>query len=243
MLRNARLIFSVLSLPWLAAAVEPLTNNDLIKLSRAGVSQETILRALKAMPHQFDTSPQSLEALRDEGISSDVLFYMTHGFDVQKTGRATAAIPIAEAAGKTLRFSAWIKTQNVYHGYAGIWCRVKDAAGRFIAGEEIQTRMTASQLAQRATGTTDWKNYTFKLRVPAAAQEITFGVGMNGIGKAWFDSLTMEIDGKPYGNHLDLGFEAPAATGFRYSGIGYTLGIDKTVAHSGRQSLQISLVD
>jgi erythromycin esterase-like protein len=101
-----------------------------------------------------------------------------------------------------------------------------------------------------AKGTTSWAPYTISLDVPADARAIKFGVLHTGKGTAWFDSLAIEIDGVPYSDPsaFDFDFESPGLRGFeaggetasgkRFSTAGYSITIDKSVAHTGAQSLR-----
>src|SRR5262245_56609988 len=43
------------------------------------------------------------------------------------SGVVSGTFPVASAAGKTVRFSGWIKTRGVGTGYAGLWWRVDGA--------------------------------------------------------------------------------------------------------------------
>src|SRR5579863_2692101 len=102
-----------------------------------------------------------------------------------------------------------------------------------------------------AKGTTSWTPYTISLDVPSDARKIAFGVLHPGNGTAWFDSLAIEVGGAPYSDpsSFDFDFESPALRGFEVGGqsasgrsfstTGYSITIDKSVAHTGTQSLRI----
>ena len=97
--------------------------------------------------------------------------------------------PAAEAAGRHIRLSGWIRTEAVDTAGrgtgAGLWWRVD--------GEENQTLGIANSPA--ATGTTPWTSFSLDLDVAAGAQAIYFGTFLEGSGTAWFDGLSVEIDG------------------------------------------------
>jgi hypothetical protein len=115
-------------------------------------------------------------------------------------GIATASIPISVAAGKKLRFSGYIKTEGITSGWAGLWWRVDGKSGTLVL-DNMKDR--------GATGTTDWKRYEIDLPVASYATQVLFGVLNSGNGEAWFDGLTIELDGKPYQTDaVDLGFES-----------------------------------
>jgi erythromycin esterase-like protein len=149
-------------------------------------------------------------------------------------GVANATFPIKEAAGKRAHYSGYIKTEGITRGYAGLWWRVDGASG-MLAFDNMQDR--------GVTGTTDWKRYDIELPVAADAKNISFGAILTGDGSAWFDGLTVELDGKPYVDTgaIDLDFEAGGA-GFYTGGNGYQVQPDNEVFHSGKQSLRMKYV-
>ena len=88
--------------------------------------------------------------------------------------------------GKRVQFSAWIKTVDIAES-ANLWLRVDGPAGRPIRFDNIQSR------APR--GTTDWKQFSAVLDVPAEATNIAMGFFVKGTGKAWFnDPQFTEVD-------------------------------------------------
>ena len=181
-------------------------------------------------------------------------------FQLGGFGVATGRFPVSDAAGKTVRFSAWIKTENVQNGYAGLWWRVDgpgqgnnrpqlafdNSRSRFIEGKPDSGNNTI----RGATGTTQWTHYEFELPVGKTASNINFSVLFSGTGTAWVDSMKVELDGQPYNaQNFDFDFESPSAKGF-YTGCGgtvncgYKVSIDDTVSYDGHQSLKMqSLTD
>ncbi len=95
--------------------------------------------------------------------------------------------PVRDAAGHHVRFSGWIRTQDVSE-YAGLWWRA-DAEGVMCAFDNMEK--------QKVAGTRGWQRYALDLDVPAKADHIVFGALMSGTGAAWFDLLAVEIGGKP----------------------------------------------
>ncbi len=110
----------------------------------------------------------------------------------QRLARATPGTSRPEdAAGKTVRFSANIKTEDVT-GYAGLWWRAdgkKDGVMRALAFRNLR---------DAPKGTTGWKRYELEIAVPTETSNNKFGVQLIGGGTAWFDGLAVEVDGKPY---------------------------------------------
>lgn len=143
---------------------------------------------------------------------------------------ATASFPVEVAAGKRIRYSGYIKTQGITRKWAGLWWRVDGKSG-VLAFDNMQDR--------GATGTTDWKRYEIDMQVPKDATNINFGVLDSGDGSAWFDELSVTVDGEPYREKtsFDLDFESSSPVGFFTGGASYQIKVDKRFAHSGSQSL------
>jgi hypothetical protein len=244
---------------------KPLTNADVVEMWRVGVPESTIILAIQKTPVKFDVSAEGILALHAAGITEPVLNQMLRAATPQKQsgpsfGVVTGTFPVKDASGKTVHFSAWIKTENVRNGYAGLWWRV-DGPGEgtnrpVLAFDNSQARIIDGTpddnngTVRGATGTTPWTLYEFELPVGKTASNINFGVVFTGAGTAWVDAMKVELDGEPYTNpQFDFDFESPkAAKGF-YTGCGgkagctdYKVGIDDTVSYYGHQSLKMQYV-
>lgn len=150
-------------------------------------------------------------------------------------GVATGTFPVAAAAGKRSRYSGYIKTAGITRGYAGLWWRV-DGEGGVLAFDNMSNR--------GVTGTTDWTRFEIELPVAANARNINFGALHMGNGSAWFDGLTVELDGVPYTDQsvLDLDLESTPPRGFSLGGTGYIVQPDRAQARSGAQSVRMTYV-
>jgi erythromycin esterase-like protein len=148
-------------------------------------------------------------------------------------GVATSTFPVGLAAGKRVRYSGWIRTTGLTRGYAGLWWRVDGESG-VLAFDNMSNR--------GVTGTSEWARYQIDLPVASNARNILFGALHTGDGSAWFDGLTIEVDGVPYTNPalFDLDFESSPPRGFFLGGAGYELQPDRQVARSGSQSLRMT---
>jgi erythromycin esterase-like protein len=150
-------------------------------------------------------------------------------------GVATTTLPVKFAAGKRIYLSGYIKTEGVKSGYAGLWCRVDGVSG-ILALDIMQ--------GHGVIGTTEWKRYTIELPVAANAKNINFGTILTGDGTAWFDKLSVELDGEPYLDQtvFDLDFEYSSPKGFYTHGEGYIVELDSQVFHTGKKSLRMKRV-
>jgi hypothetical protein len=154
-------------------------------------------------------------------------------------GVGVATFPVEAAAGKHVTFSGYIRTEVISRGWAGLWWRVDSELGsRPLAFDNMEDR--------GPRGTTAWARYEIQLDAPANAKNINFGVLHAGDGTAWFDDLSIELDGVPYSDskRFDLGFESesPPPRGFYTGGNGYKLELDKEIFHGGEQSLRSKFV-
>lgn len=151
----------------------------------------------------------------------------------QEFGLATGSFPVETARGKSIRYSGWIKTEEI-EGFAGLWWRADGPDQKILAFDNMQ--------AKQINGTRDWQQYSIEIKVPAETVNINFGVLMPGKGKAWFDGLEITLDGQKFEqpDTFDLDFESAQIKGlfvppFRT----YSTELDGTIAKVGKQSLRM----
>ena len=138
----------------------------------------------------------------------------------------TFKIPAKSLAGRRIRYAGWIRTANVKDGEAHLWFRADT-----VKNEPAAYRNLGSG---RVTGTNDWKQYSVELLVPADVVDVFFGATATGSGKAWFDDLSLEVDGERY-PVADRDFEGVAQPGdFVRDGE-----LDASVFHGGKQSVRL----
>ncbi len=144
-------------------------------------------------------------------------------------GVSTGSFPVELARGKRVRFRGWIKTEGLSEGWAGLWWR-NDREGGAPGGFD--------NMADRGPrGTQDWTEVALELEVPEDVVNINFGCIMPGSGKAWFDSLTIELDGAPFADEsFDFEFENGVG-GLSAFAPGYRIHADEAVARGGARSL------
>src|SRR3974390_2517932 len=69
----------------------PITNADVISMTKSGLGEQTIVLAIQQGPTAFDTSPQALIELKKAGVTDGVLNLMLSGSNSPSI--ATATIP------------------------------------------------------------------------------------------------------------------------------------------------------
>ena len=102
-------------------------------------------------------------------------------------GTITQVLPGAPLAGKTVRLSAWIRTQDVPPGRrtgAGLVLMALRGSS-FLAHEFMQKR--------RAQGTTDWTRYSIELALPPGTNRLEAGATLEGGGTMWVDDFELEV--------------------------------------------------
>jgi len=88
--------------------------------------------------------------------------------------------------GKRMRFSGFVKTQNV-EGWCGLWMRIDNALGTTLKLDNMQSRAI--------TGTTEWNHYFCVLDIPENGAIINLGILLYGKGQVWFDNADFqEVD-------------------------------------------------
>jgi len=99
-------------------------------------------------------------------------------------GSVAQIITGRELSGKTVRFSAWLKTRGADANGATLFVIAtlggNIMAHNFMAGAEVK-------------GTRDWARHSVTLAVPAQADQLRVGATLEGKGTVWFDDAELEV--------------------------------------------------
>lgn len=90
---------------------------------------------------------------------------------------------------KRVRFSAYMKTEDVNGNGAVLWMRVDGNNGTPLAFDNM------SEPDRSVHGTNDWRIYDIVLDIPANASEIVLGALLSGRGQMWVDDATFDVVG------------------------------------------------
>ncbi len=145
-----------------------------------------------------DSRFSGARSLRSERLTAGATALAPNAFGV-----ASIALPGGALAGKTVKLRGFIRSQEISRGYAGLWLRVDGPANR--------TLFLDNMSARGVSGTTGWTPYEITVRVDSAAVGVMFGVLHPGDGTAWFDALSIDVDGKPFVNEVSSARQASAA--------------------------------
>jgi hypothetical protein len=103
-------------------------------------------------------------------------------------GTISQVLPGAPFAGKTVRLTGWIRTEDV------------PASGRLTGGALVLMALRGSSFVahehmrhSRARGTSDWTKYSIVLKVPPTANRLELGATLEGPGTIWVDDFELEI--------------------------------------------------
>lgn len=103
-------------------------------------------------------------------------------------GTLYQVVPAAPLRGKTVRFSAWLRTRdakgNAFGTGAGL--KLHTMRGGYTV-DHAQMRTDA------VGGTSDWARYELHLRVGSTADQIELGVTLFGPGAVWIDDAALDV--------------------------------------------------
>lgn len=120
------------------AAQQPLNNDAVIKLAKAGLGDDTIVATINASPGAYDTSTDALVALKTAGVSDKVISAMV----VKSAGGSTApAAPAAAPAASAL--PPGIDEIGVYYkDKTGAWTSLMPEVVNFKTGGFLKSMAT-----------------------------------------------------------------------------------------------------
>jgi hypothetical protein len=103
---------------------------------------------------------------------------------VEPYGSVAQIVAGRELSGKTVRFSAWLKTRGADDRGATLFIIAMRggyiAAYNFMAGAAVK-------------GTRDWARHTLTLAIPAQAEQVQVGATLEGEGTVWIDDARLEV--------------------------------------------------
>lgn len=91
-------------------------------------------------------------------------------------------VPAAPFRGRGLVLEAWVRADGVKE-WTGLWLRVDSAERKPLRFENMAQRPIR--------GTSDWREASLRLEVPAEAESIAFGLVLNGSGRALIDAVRL----------------------------------------------------
>ena len=139
-------------------------------------------------------------SLRSERTDTAIAPFLVRGRP-HPAAEVVQTLSPGQARGRGLRVTAWIRTERVAHGQAGLRVRV-------LAGERQRFLFELRQQAPR--GTTPWARYAVDVPVDSDAAGIADELAHEGSGTAWFDQVAVTAIDAPPPVRLDPVFVPPA---------------------------------
>lgn len=99
-------------------------------------------------------------------------------------GGMMQSIAATDYAGKRVRYSAWVKSEDANDDGAHLWFRVDGASGAQLGFDNMATRPIK--------GTTDWQEVSVVLDVPAESRGLAYGMFVSGNGAMWASGARFE---------------------------------------------------
>ncbi len=98
-------------------------------------------------------------------------------------GMVHQSLPAAGLTGRTVEFSAWLRTDHVEGDGAALVMRTlaNGAVDRVVF------------MAPAVTGSRDWKRYTIRLEMPRVASVVEVGAMLQGAGTLWVDDAALVV--------------------------------------------------
>ena len=91
-------------------------------------------------------------------------------------------------AGKRVRLSGWLKSEEANEGGGHLWLRIDgQERGQMLGFDNMQNRAVK--------GTTDWQEASVVLDVPQGASALAYGFFVSGGGKLWVNGQRIEVVG------------------------------------------------
>jgi hypothetical protein len=119
-------------------------------------------------------------------------------------GGMMQSIAAADYAGKRVRYSAWVKSEDANDDGAHLWFRVDGASGAQLGFDNMAARPIK--------GTTDWQEVSVVLDVPPESRGLAYGMFVSGNGAMWVSGARFEEVGSDVPSTNMLGQRPPAPT-------------------------------
>ena len=146
--------------------------------------------------------------------------------DPKGPGQILAAVPIDAYRGKRIRFSGYLKCNDIK--VAGMMSLLIYRAGNDLYAHD---EMDGHEL----TGTHDWQRFDIVSDVPADAVGIYVRTMLHGAGTIWSDRYEVAVVGKEVPTHDDHGWRSSGT-----SPANYTTSLDEAERPSGRATIRLS---
>jgi hypothetical protein len=139
-----------------------LTNDAILKMTRAGLGEEIVISTIRAQPGTYTTAPDDLIALKTAGVSDKVIAAM-----IEKAAAAPAA-PKPVVAADPAAEPAPVNEVGVYFKKGGAWADLPPEVINFKTGGVLKTIGTVGILKGDVNGHVNGERSRTELKTPVA---------------------------------------------------------------------------
>ena len=156
-MRKYLLAVLFLSLGSLLAAQQTLNNDGVVKMIKAGLSDDVVAAAVSSSPGTFDTSTEALVALKSAGVSDKVVAAIV----------SKGAAPAAPAAASGSSLPRGIDEVGVYYkDKSGNWVALMPEVVNFKTGGALKKFATNGIIKNDVNGHIEGKNAKTQVTLP-----------------------------------------------------------------------------
>lgn len=175
--------FAIAAFVWVGASTQTLAATD-IKLVNPGFEEPAVgARAPGWSPSQHYGPERDFEWLVDATVASEgKASYRIRRLSPQVFGLINQAVAVSAFAGKTLEFSAMLRTDEV--GPQG-WLLVVNIESRNAILEQVRSAP--------AIGKHDFQRHSVRFKLPVDAFELKLGAMLLDAGIGWVDEVKLRV--------------------------------------------------
>ncbi len=101
----------------------PLTNDDVVKMFGAGLTESTIVQVIQKVPANFDTSPDALIKLKEQGVTAKIIEAMVASRMPNSSPNSSSNTSNSSTPTETVVNSRGVFAQN-----GGAWKRIEEVS-------------------------------------------------------------------------------------------------------------------
>lgn len=158
--------FVVVVVPAISATDESLTNETVIKMVKAGLSESTIVALIKQQPGNYATKPADLLALREAGVSSAVIDAIVAKASGQITPGEAAPVQTAPPQGGAAGGIPSVSEVGVYYKKGEEWVELLPEVVNWRTGGVLKTIASAGLVKGDINGTVLGPNSRNTVKTP-----------------------------------------------------------------------------
>lgn len=223
------IILFILNTSFLIAAETPLTNDDVIKLSKLGFAEEVIIsKIMQAKDVAFNLDTDSLIKLKEQGVSQKVISVMLNRSKSMETGKeiksGSEQFDAALTALKKMEnlVETGVSDTDYNKSLPGLTLLIKQYKESTGAKEALVIQME-NVLQHYLTASKVWQRFFKAGTTSISGHEGRLSLFCKKKGKAKCETILNEYPDVPRWEHLDM-------HGNRYKGDPYVLEVDPTLS-------------